>query len=70
MLEKLLFSVFGNDRKDPKQTFAYNQFMEMLESTTEDLTKALLTASGSKPKLSYHRVQHAVNQELKSGGTE
>jgi|APIni6443716594_1056825.scaffolds.fasta_scaffold641765_1 hypothetical protein len=64
MLEQLLFSVFGQDENDPKHDFAHTQFMTLLESTVEDLTKGLLTVGGSSKELSFGRVQQLVNEEL------
>lgn len=64
MLEQLLFSVFGQDENDPKHDFAYTQFMTLLESTVEDLTKGFLNVGGSSKELSFGRVQKLVNEEL------
>ena len=51
MLVQLLDAVFGTDATDPKREFAETQFMQLLESTTEDLAKALLAAGGSTTRL-------------------
>ena len=64
MLEQLLVGVFGQDTTDPKYGFAYGQFMTMLESTVEDLTKGYLVANGSQTPLSYGRLQDAIDEEL------
>lgn len=64
MLEQLLFSIFGQDENDPKHDFAHTQFMTLLESTVEDLTKGFLTIGGSSKELSFGRVQKLVNEEL------
>ncbi len=64
MLEQLLFNVFGQDENDPKHDFAHTQFMTLLESTVEDLTKGFLTVGGSSKELSFGRVQKLVNEEL------
>jgi hypothetical protein len=66
MLEQLLFGVFGQDDKDPKYNFAYGQFMTLLESTTEDLTKGFLTTGGENKELSFGRIQKQIDEELKS----
>ncbi len=52
--------------KQPKRPhdFAHTQFMITLESTTEDLTKALLAAAGSKDELSFGRLRGEVEAEL------
>ena len=64
MLERLLFSVFGKDENDPKFDFAYTQFMVLIESTVEDLTKSFLAMGGTNKELSFGRVQLLVNEEL------
>ncbi|MCA9957152.1 MAG: hypothetical protein KC434_20630, partial [Anaerolineales bacterium] len=53
MLERLLFSVFGKDENDPKFDFAYTQFMVLIESTVEDLTKSFLAMGGTNKELSF-----------------
>ena len=65
MLETLLESVFGDDPDDPKHLFARAQFMDVLEPTVEDLTKACLHLGGSDKALSFGRVQALVDKELK-----
>ena len=66
MLEDLLSALYGSDEDDPKKGFAYTQFMEILESTTQDLTKSLLITTGRKPTLSLTRLHEAVDHELKN----
>lgn len=46
MIEMLINLVYGESEQDAKRQFAYAQFMELLESTVEDLTKGYLVASG------------------------
>lgn len=41
--------------------------MTLLESTTEDLAKALLAASGSPAPLSFGRLREEVGREVPSG---
>jgi hypothetical protein len=65
MLEQLLFSVFGEDENDQKHKFAHDQFMTLLESTVEDLTKAFLSLAGDNKQLSFGRVQQFVDEELR-----
>ena len=64
MLVDLLDAVFGSDPAEPKRSFAETQFMQHLESTTEDLAKALLAASGSTALLSVGRLEAEVEQEI------
>ena len=64
MLVQLLDAVFGTDATDPKREFAETQFMQLLESTTEDLAKALLAAGGSTTPLTFRRLDREVEQEI------
>ncbi len=65
MIEQLIYLVFGKDENDPKFDFAYTQFMNILESTVEDLSKSFLTLDGEDKKISFERVQKQVDDELK-----
>jgi len=65
----LLDAVFGADPDDPKREFAETQFMTLLESTTEDLAKALLAASASAAPLSFGRLREEVEREIGPGAT-
>ena len=64
MIEELINLVYGTDAEDPRREFAWSRFMEALESTTEDLTKALLATSGSPAELNFDRVMRQVEEEL------
>jgi hypothetical protein len=66
MLVELLEAVFGADADEPRRAFAETRFMTLLESTTEDLAKALLAASGSPTPLSFGRLEAEVEQEIGS----
>jgi len=66
MIIDLLSIVFGKKEGDPKREFAYTQFMMILESTVEDLTKGYLAATGSQKSLSFGRLQEPVDEELRS----
>lgn len=65
MIEQLMYLVYGKDENDPKFDFAYTQFMNILESTVEDLSKSFLTLDGEDKKISFERVQKQVDDELK-----
>jgi hypothetical protein len=69
MLVQLLDAVYGGDANDPKRAFAETQFMQLLESTTEDLAKALLAASGSTAPLTFERLRDEVEREIAPGLT-
>jgi hypothetical protein len=64
MLVYLLEALCGDDISDPRHHFAHTQFMITLESTTEDLTKALLAAAGSKDELSFGRLRGEIEAEV------
>lgn len=66
MIESLIYSVFGKDESDPKFDFAYNQFMQELESTVEDLTKAYVYTGAEDKEISFGRVQKEVEKEVGS----
>ena len=64
MIEGLIYNVFGQDKNDPKFNFAYSQFMTLLESTVEDLSKSFLQLGGENKEISFGRVQKQVDEEL------
>ena len=64
MIEDLLSSVYGSAEQDPKREFAYDQFMGVLETTTQDLTKALLSATGEDREFLFKNVEREVNKEV------
>jgi hypothetical protein len=66
MIEELLSLVYGT-KDDPKREFAQTQFMKLLESTTEDLTKGYLEAAKSQNALSFGRLSKSVEEELGNG---
>jgi hypothetical protein len=67
MLVELLDAVFGTDADEPRRAFAETRFMTLLESTTEDLAKALLATSGSPAPLSFGRLREEVEREIEPG---
>jgi hypothetical protein len=67
MLAQLLDAVFGGDAADPKREFAETQFLQLLESTTEDLAKALLAATGRTAPLTFDRLDREVEREIGGG---
>lgn len=66
MIEGYLFNIFGQDEKDPKFDFAYGQFMKLLESTVEDLSKSFLSLGAKEKDISFGRLQKQVDDELKN----
>ena len=64
IIEDLLSIVFGKNEGDAKREFAYTQFMVLLESTVEDLTKGYLAANGSQKALSFGRLREEIDKEL------
>jgi len=64
LIEAQLEIIFGTDGEDPKRQFVFYLFMKALESTVEDLTKALLAANGCSEPLSFGRLRQQVEEEL------
>jgi len=64
MIEALLHSVYGNDENDPKFSFAYAQFMGLLEQTTQDLTKAYKDLGATDKSVSFGRLKEQVDEEI------
>ncbi len=69
MLVELLDAVFGTAADEPRRAFAEGRFMTLLESTVEDLAKALLAAGGSPGPLSFGRLREEVEREIGPGAT-
>jgi hypothetical protein len=63
MIEELLSLVYGK-RDNPKRDFAQTQFMTLLESTVEDLTKGYLASIGNQTTLSFGRLKKSIDEEL------
>lgn len=64
MVDNMIVQVFGEDESDPKYQFAYDRFMEVLETTVEDLTKSFLSLVGENKRLSFGRVNRQIAKEL------
>jgi hypothetical protein len=69
MLVQLLDTVYGTAADDSKRAFAETQFMQLLESTTEDLAKALLDANGARAPMMLGGLEAEIEQEIGSGAT-
>ena len=63
MIESLLKCVYGGDEDDPKYSFAYTQFMELLEVTTQDLTKGYVELGADCKETSFGRIQKQADDE-------
>jgi hypothetical protein len=63
MIEELLSLVYGKEESS-KRDFAQTQFMVLLESTVEDLTKGYLASIGNQKNLSFGRLRKSINEEL------
>jgi len=63
MIETLLQCVYGKDENDPKYAFAYVQFMELLEMTTQDLTKGYMELNDGSKEVSFGRIQKQADDE-------
>lgn len=64
MIEELIEGVFGEDETDKRYQFAYNTFMKVLETTTEDLAQGYYSLSGNDEPMSFGRIQKQVDEEL------
>lgn len=65
MIETLLHCVYGDDESDPKFSFAYTQFMEVLELTAQDLTKGYTELGADDKGISFGRIQKQADDEWK-----
>jgi len=65
MIEKLLHCVYGDDENEPKFSFAYTQFMGLLEKTTQDLTKGYKDIGATDKSISFGRLQKQADDEWK-----
>ena len=65
MIEKLLHCVYGDNENDPKFSFAYTQFMDLLEQTTQDLTKGYKDLGATDKSTSFGRIQKQADDEWK-----
>ena len=63
MIEELLSLVYGKEESS-KRDFAQTQFMVLLESTVEDLTKGYLASIGNQKNLSFGRLRKSIDEEL------
>lgn len=65
MIESLLHAVYGKNEDDPKFSFAYHQFMALLEQTTQDLTKGFVCLGAEDKTISFGRIQPQADSEWK-----
>jgi hypothetical protein len=63
MIEELLVLVYGKN-ENSKRDFAQTQFMTLLESTVEDLTKGYLATINKQEAMSFGRLKKSVDEEL------
>lgn len=64
MIESLINAVYGEDEGDPRREFAYNHFMNTLESTVEDLSKAFVSLGAEDKSPSFGRLLSQVEAEI------
>ena len=65
MIESLINSLYSEDENDPKREVVYNEFMQKLESTTQNLTKAFVQLGAENKELPFSYVEKQVMEELK-----
>ena len=63
MIEELLKCVYGDDIEEPKHSFAYSRFMELLEITTEDLAKGYVELGADNKISQFGRIQKEADSE-------
>jgi hypothetical protein len=63
MIDELLSLVYGQEG-NRRRGFAETQFMTLLESTVEDLTKGYLAVAEGQNALSFGRLRKSVDEEL------
>jgi len=66
LIEESINLLYGSDKEDPKREFAYGTFMLELESTVEDLAKALITSDSGKRDFWFKRVDRQIAEELEN----
>jgi hypothetical protein len=66
MIEELLRAVYGEDESDPKFSFAYSQFMWLLETTTEDLAKGYAYLGADDKAADFGRIQAEADEEIQN----
>ncbi len=64
MIEESLNALFDENDSEGKRYYAQGQFMEELETTTQDLTRALLDATGFEGEYMFKRVQKQIDKEI------
>jgi hypothetical protein len=64
MVEESLNALFDENDSEGKRYYAQGQFMEELETTTQDLTRALLGAGGFEGDYMFKRVQKQIDKEV------
>lgn len=64
MIEKLIDNFYGTDDNDPKREIIYNDFMLILESTTQDLTKGYVKLGADDKEEPFGYLEEKVREEL------
>ncbi|MFO7810918.1 MAG: hypothetical protein R6V47_06065 [Candidatus Delongbacteria bacterium] len=65
LTESLINNLYGEDESDPRREVIYTEFMKKLESTTQEITKALVTLGAENKETGFSYVQKEVEQELR-----
>ena len=64
MIENLINCLYLGNEKDSKKELLYGQFMHILETTVQDLTKGFLEKGGVDKTLSFGRLEDQIKKEL------
>ncbi len=64
MIENFINVLYGSDENDPKREIVYAEFMQKLESTTQNLTKSFVQLGAENKELPFSYVEKQVLTEL------
>jgi hypothetical protein len=64
MIEELINLVYGIDEKNTQREFAYSQFMLLLETTVQDVTKSFFEARDQGYQMELGRLKDEISQEI------
>jgi len=64
MIEELINLVYGTDEENPQREFAFSQFMLLLETTVQDVTKSFFEARDQGYQMELGRLKDEISQEI------
>jgi len=66
MIENLINTFYGSDENDRKREIIYDEFMQKLESTTQNLTKSFVELGAENKELPFSYLEKQVLEELRN----